>query len=362
MAQSGGDDSSTDDSQKTEEPTAKKLEEARKKGQVIYSREVSTWLLLFAATIIVVMAGPGIMNDLTETLKAFLSDAHKFSTDGGSLRKTLIDLMLQLSKELILPLLGLAVIGIMSGLMQTGIIFTTDPITPDISKVSLIKGFGRIFSLRSVMEFLKGIAKIVVVSAAITVVILPYFGSAEHFVGQNMADALHDFMALFVKMMSATLAILFVIAIMDYVYQRHDFMQKMKMSKQELKEEFKQSEGDPAVKGKLREIRAQKARQRMMQAVPESDVVITNPTHYAVALKYNPKDMAAPQMVAKGTDLVALKIKEIAKENNIPIVENPTLARTLFDGMEIEQTIPLEHFKAVAEVISYVFKLKGKKI
>ena len=173
---------------------------------------------------------------------------------------------------------------------------------------------------------------------------------------------MHDFKNIFLKMMITCLVILFVLAIMDYMYQRYEFMKKMRMSKQEIKDEYKQTEGDPYIKAKLREIRAEKARQRMMQSVPTSDVVITNPTHYAVALKYDPKDMAAPQMVAKGVDIVAQKIKDLAKEHDITIVENPALARALFDGMEIEQTIPVEHFKAVAEVISYVFKLKGKKM
>jgi flagellar biosynthetic protein FlhB len=149
---------------------------------------------------------------------------------------------------------------------------------------------------------------------------------------------------------------------MDYLYQRHDFMQKMRMSKQEIKDEFKQTEGDPMVKGRLRQLREQKARQRMMQSVPEADVVITNPTHYAVALKYDAKEMNAPVMVAKGADMIAERIKEVARESKVPMIENPILARALFDSMEIDQAIPQEHYKAVAEVISYVFKLKGKRL
>ncbi|MCC7036019.1 MAG: flagellar biosynthesis protein FlhB, partial [Alphaproteobacteria bacterium] len=207
-----------------------------------------------------------------------------------------------------------------------------------------------------------GIFKLIVVSLAIYIVLNPYFDASEHFVGQDPMAAMEDLKTLFLKMMAAALVVLFVLAIADYLYQRHDFMQKMRMSKQELKDEMKQTEGDPHVKARLRQLREQKARQRMMQAVPEADVVITNPTHYAVALKYDMKEMAAPQMVAKGADAVAQRIRDVATEAKVPIVENPALARALYDSMEIEQTIPNEHFKAVAEVISYVFKLKNKKI
>ncbi|MGE3624703.1 MAG: flagellar biosynthesis protein FlhB [Bdellovibrionales bacterium] len=353
---------STDDSQKTEEPTARKLEEARKKGQVIYSREVSTWMMLFAATILILGGGPALMNSLTAMFKSLLAGIAHIPADGGGLQTTITDIFASLSWQVMLPLFALAIIGILSGLVQTGLIFSAAPISPDLSKISPLKGLMRLFSARSIVEFIKGIVKIVVISAAIAVVTMPYFDSIDHFIDQPIIEALVDFKNIFLKMMIATLAILFVLAIADYLYQRHEFMKKMRMSKQEIKDEFKQTEGDPAVKGRLREIRAQKARQRMMQAVPTSDVVITNPTHYAVALKYDTKEMAAPQMVAKGTDMIAQRIKDIAKENDVPIIENPALARALFDGMDVEQTIPFEHFKAVAEVISYVFKLKGKKI
>ena len=163
-------------------------------------------------------------------------------------------------------------------------------------------------------------------------------------------------------MMGAVLSVLFFLAILDYMFQRFEFMKNMRMSTQDIKEEYKQTEGDPQVKGRLRQLREQKARQRMMQAVPDADVIITNPTHYAVALKYNSAAMDAPTMVAKGVDLIARKIREVAAENDVPIVENAVLARALHASMEIDQTIPREHYKAVAEVISYVFKLKRKRM
>lgn len=352
----------TDKSQKTEDPTPKRLEDARKRGQVIFSREVTNWVIFFTATLLVLLAGPGIMADIRDTLKTFISQAHALPADGGGLKLTLTALVLDISGTLALPFLILIVAAILSGFIQTGPIFTFDPVKPDISKISVFKGYERLFSSRSIMELVKGIVKLLIVSLAGILVLMPYFDGVEHFVGLDFDQSLDDLQSLFAKMMMAVLSVLFVLALMDYIYQRHDFMQKMRMSKQEIKDEFKQTEGDPQVKARLRALREQKARQRMMQAVPEADVVITNPTHYAVALKYDSKAMDAPLMVAKGADLIAQKIKEIAKENKVPIVENAALARTLYDGMEVDQAIPAQHYKAVAEVISYVFKLKGKKL
>ncbi len=355
-------DNETEDSQKTEEPTAKRLEEARKRGQVVYSREVTNWIMLFVITLLVLMAGPRIMIDLQTTLKSFIANAHQYPTDGKGLMAVAKDLFWAVMGDLLLPFAVLMVAGVLSGYIQTGPIFTAETMKPDLKKISIMNGFQRLFSAKSIAEFLKGLFKLGVVSAAIYLALWPYADGIEHFVGQDFGPAMFDLETMFLKMMGAALIVLFVLAIADYMYQRHDFMMKMRMSKQELKDEYKQTEGDPQIKGRLRALREQKARQRMMQAVPEADVVITNPTHYAVALKYNAAEMAAPQMVAKGVDVVAQRIRDVAAENKVPLVENPALARALYDSMDIEQTIPNEHFKAVAEVISYVFKLKGKKL
>ncbi len=358
---SEGDDT-TDDSQKTEQPTQRRLDEAHKRGQVVYSREVANWMMLFAATLLVLMAGPGIMLDFKNVLKTFIAEPHIYATDPNGLMKIGKQLFFAMVSNLALPFLVLMAVAILSGMLQTGPLFTVDPLKPDLKKLSIFAGIKRLFSARSIAEFVKGIFKLVVVSSAIYMVLSPYFDTVEHFVGQDIAAAMQDLSTLFMKMMAAALVVLFVLAVADYMYQRHEFMMKMRMSKQELRDEHKQTEGDPQVKARLRGLREQKARQRMMQSVPEADVVITNPTHYAVALKYDVKNMDAPQMVAKGVDAVAQRIREVAAENKVPIVENPVLARALFDSMEIDQTIPRDHFKAVAEVISYVFKLKGKKL
>jgi len=355
-------DSQTDESQKTEDPTPRRLEEARNRGQVVYSREINNWVVLFAATLLIVMAGPHITADIKDVLKNFLEQSYAIPTDRVGMGNVIQQLFFRIGGDLILPLLCLSFAGALAGFLQTGPIFTTDPITPQLSKISIVKGFVRLFSARSVAELVKGIIKLILVSVAAVIVLKPYFSGVEHFIGLDFSQTLFDMQSLFLKMMVAVLSVLFFLAVLDYGFQRHEFMKNMRMSKQDIREEFRQTEGDPQIKGRLRQLREQRARQRMMQAVPKADVVITNPTHYAVALKYDSKEMDAPTMVAKGVDLVAERIKAVAKENNVPVVENATLARALYGSMEIDQTIPQNHYKAVAEVISYVFKLRGKKV
>ncbi len=355
-------DESTDESQKTEEPTPRRLEEARKRGQVVYSREINNWFVLFTATVLIVMAGPGIMLDLKELLRNFLEQSHTIPTDPVGLGSVLRTLFLHMGKDLLLPLLFLASAGAISGFLQTGPIFSLDPIKPDLAKISILKGIGRLFSGRSIAELAKSVLKLALVGIAGYMVLRPYFDGVEHFVGQDLGQTMFEMHALFLKMMIAVLSVLFILAVVDYLYQRSEFMKNMRMSKQDIKEEFRQTEGDPQIKGRLRQLREQRARSRMMQSVPTADVVITNPTHYAVALKYDSKEMDAPVLVAKGADLVALKIKEVAEQNNVPVVENAALARALYASMEIDQIIPKDHYKAVAEVISYVFRLKGRKV
>lgn len=358
MAEDGG----SDESQKTEDPTARRLEEARKNGQVVNSREVTNWILLFVITLLVIGAAPGLLTGIKDELRPLLAQPQDIPADPTALGQVMGRIFGTIALKMLFPLMIIAAAGVGAGLIQTGFLLTTEPLKPDLKKISITSGVGRLFSMRAVAEFVKGLIKLGIVGVAVWLAISPYFDAAEHYVGLDLGQSMFELEQIFVKMMTAVLIVLFVVAVADYVYQRYDFMKKLRMSKQEIKDEYKQTEGDPHIKGKLRQLREQKARQRMMQAVPSADVVITNPSHYAVALKYDMTEMDAPQMVAKGIDEVARRIKEVARENKVPIVENPILARALFDSMEIEQTIPTEHFKAVAEVISYVFKLKGRKL
>lgn len=351
----------TDEGQKTEEPTSRKLEEARKRGQVVNSREVTSWAVLFAITMIIATSSNALLYEGKEILKNFFANVYAIPTDATGMKHSVTNLFMSMGGIALLPLITIALTGGIVAFLQTGPLFTTDPIKLDLSKLSPFKGFSRVFSIKSFIEFVKGILKIAIVSIAVYLSIVPYFDNVEHFVGQEIIYALFDMKTILMKILVTILSIMFFVAIGDYIFQRMQFMKQMRMSKQDIKEEYKQTEGDPYIKGRLRQIRLRRARQRMMQNVPKADVVITNPNHYAVALQYEMNKMPAPVMLAKGMDNIALKIKEIAKEHKIPIVENPMLARALFDSMEIDQTIPEEHFKAVAEVISYVFKLKGKR-
>ncbi|MCB1682477.1 MAG: flagellar biosynthesis protein FlhB [Rhodospirillales bacterium] len=351
-----------DDSQKTEDPTPKKIEEARKRGQVALSREMNNWVMILAGTLMVgVFAGP-VMSNLMTVMRTFIERPYDFPSMPGGLTIVLGGVAWEVMKILFMPLLLLMAAAFLAPFLQVGPLIAPEVIRPDISKISPIKGFQRLFSMRSIVEFVKGVLKIVVVGAICTIIIYPYFDRFEHFIDLDTITALGELQFLVMRMLIGILILMLVIAVMDLLYQRYEYYRKMRMTKQELKDEYKQTEGDPMVKGRLRQLRAQKARQRMMQAVPTADVVITNPTHFSVALKYDPGEMSAPVCVAKGVDDLALRIREVAKEHDIVVFENPPLARILFDTVEVDDTIPAEHFKAVAEVISYVYRIKGRPL
>ncbi len=350
----------SDDSQKTEEPTPKKLEESRKKGQVPMSREINNWVMLFAGTLIIGALGNSVLGDLKNFLAFFIGNAHEIPFAPGGVAIALTESFKHVLAAIILPLIILMLAAFLAPFVQVGPLFAPEVIKPDLSKVSPIKGFSRLFSMRSLVEFVKGLLKIFVIGAVGTIILYPYFDKFEHMVGLPIPLLMGELKFLFLKLMVGVLVVLMIIAVIDIVYQRHEHYKKMRMTKQELKDEYKQTEGDPHIKSKLRQLRSERARQRMMQAVPQADVVITNPTHYSIALKYNPDEMDAPLCLAKGIDAVALRIREVAKEHNIILYENKPLARALYDAVDIDESIPYEHFQAVAEVISYVFRQKGK--
>ncbi|HEY0900693.1 MAG TPA: flagellar biosynthesis protein FlhB [Micavibrio sp.] len=349
-----------DDSQKTEDPTPKRLEEARKKGQIALSRELNTWLMLLAATIIIGTMSRGFMSDLTVFMRGFIEHAGDLPAVPGGFRETLGASFWKVLGLMALPLLALMFMAFIGPFIQTGPIFAPEVIKPDLSKISPIKGFGRLFSMRSIIEFVKGILKLAIIGAVGYLLLAPYFDKLEHMVGLPIPTMMDEILALTMRLLAGVLVVLLIVAVLDVLYQRHAHMKKMRMSKQELKDEYKQSEGDPQIKGKLRQLRAEKARQRMMANVPGATVVITNPTHYAVALKYEPETMDAPVCVAKGVDAIALKIREVATENKVTIYQNPPLARTLYSVIEIDDIVPPEHYQTVAEVISFVFRQQGK--
>jgi flagellar biosynthesis protein FlhB len=349
-----------DDSQKTEEPTPKKLQEARKKGQIALSREVNNWVMLLAGTILIMSAAGPMFSALSDLMRAYLEHAHDMPGVPGGLHIVVGEALKKVVAIIALPVVVLLMAAFLGPFVQIGPLLAPELIKPDFSKLSPMKGFQRLFSMRSIMEFVKGILKITLIGVIGVIILKPYFGQLEHMIGLPMELLMQELQMLVIRLMVGILVVLLVIAIADLLYQRYEHYKKMRMTKQEVRDEYKQSEGDPHVKAKLRQLRSERARQRMIQAVPDADVVITNPTHYSIALKYNPEEMEAPKCIAKGVDAVALRIREVAKEHNVTIFENKPLARALYDAVDLDETIPPEHFKAVAEVISYVFKLKGK--
>jgi flagellar biosynthesis protein FlhB len=350
-----------DDSQKTEDPTPKKLEEARKKGQVAISREVNNWVMLLAATIVIGGFSVPVMSQLSVILTAYIEHVHQFPTTPGGLNTVLGGGMKKVFLIMALPMLVLMAAAFLAPFVQVGPIFAPSVISPDISKISPVKGWSRLFSQRALVEFAKGLFKIALVSLVGYIVLYPYFSKIDHMVGLTMPLLMVEMKEITMRLMIGVLVVLMVIAVADLSYQRYEHNKRMRMTKQELKDEYRQQEGDPQVKAKLRQIRTERARRRMMQNVPRADVVITNPTHYSIALEYKPETMDAPVCVAKGLDRIALKIREIAKDHDIMLYENPPLARSLYDVVEIDEMIPTEQYKAVAEVISFVFKTKGRK-
>lgn len=347
-----------DQADKTEEPTQKKLQDARDKGQVPKSREFNTWLILATGALILLTLAPEMVRRVAKVLLPFIESPHAIPLDFAALRMVMLDTVTDLFIVMGLGALGLVLVAGAAGFMQHGLVWSFETIKPEISKISLIKGFKRLFSLKSIVEFAKGVGKLALVAAVAIFMLLPHVDALPLMVDQDVADipaVMHD---LAMVLLAGVIGALAAVAGLDMLYQRYEFTKQQRMSRRDIKDEHKQTEGDPMVKARLRSIRMSKARQRMMAAVPDADVVVTNPTHYAVALKYDEVEMEAPTVVAKGADLVALRIREIALENKVPIVENPPLARALFK-VEIDQTVPLDAYKAVAEVISYVWRLKG---
>ena len=344
-----------DDADKSEEPSLRKLAQAREKGQTLSSKEVNNFAVLLGATLIVGLIGPYLLTDLSHALLFFIErpDRVDMSAVGPVLYDTLLNVGIAVA-----PAFGLLVVLAAGGILaQIGWLFSPSAIEPKLEKISPIKGAKRLFSLKSVVELLKGIVKIIVVGFVAYLIVAPEFSRVELMVQMDIKELLGETHWVAIEMFIGVLAILGVMATVDYLYQRYEFMKQMRMSKQEVKDEHKQTEGDPHVKARLRQLRAERARTRMMAEVPNATVVVTNPTHFAVALKYVMDEMAAPKVIAKGVDAIALKIREVATENDVPVVENRPLARALFDNTELDEEIPEEYFKAVAEVISYVFKM-----
>ncbi|MEZ5691965.1 MAG: flagellar biosynthesis protein FlhB [Rickettsiales bacterium] len=350
-----------DKDSKTEDPSQKKLDDARQKGNLASSKELNSFFMLMALAVTISWFIPQIMRGTAELLTPFLGEADNLISDKKGLSIVLYNLAFGSVAVIAMPLLAAIIAAISSNLIQNGFIISTEPITPKLSKISPISGFKRIFSMRSLVDFIKNILKITTVGVVAFLAVYPELGNISKLPHENLESTLLFLLTVAKRMILGVVVTMFFIAMFDVFYQKFQHIKSLRMSKQEVKDEHKQSEGDPIVKQRLRRLRMERAQNRMMAEVPKSDVVITNPTHFAVALRYDSATMSAPTMVAKGQDLIALKIRQIAEENKIPVVENPPLARALFSSAELDKEIPINHYEAVAKVISYVYKLKGKK-
>jgi flagellar biosynthetic protein FlhB len=351
----------SDNSQKTEDPTGRKLQEAREQGQVAKSQEVNNLFMILALTLSVVVFGGSMARDIVNMSLPFIETPDMVPTDIGHLTtigwKLLGLVLLAGAAPLVIALF--AAFG--AGYLQFGLLLSSEGLMPSLEKISPLKGLKRIFSLRSFADFIKGLLKIIIVGSIVYLVITPSIGDLHKLIGMEVIQLLGVIYDLLKRLLFTVFSAMVVITALDVFYQRYEHIKGLRMSRQEIKDEMRESEGDPMIKGRLRQLRMERAKKRMMAEVPKADVVVTNPTHYAVALKYDAQ-MASPKVVAKGVDKVAQKIREIAKENDVPVVENPPLARGLYAAIEIDQEITPEFYKAVAEVIGYIYRLKRKKL
>src|SRR6202158_2349661 len=347
-----------DTTDKTEDPTPKRLDDAHDRGDVAKSQEINTWFVISGATLVLSTFSGSIGGGILMPLRNLVANSWMIHADGPGLMALAQSLEYVLIAVLGVPLLMLALAAIAGNMVQHRLVWSGESLKPKFSKISPAAGARRIFGKQAAANFAKGVFKVVALGVVMTAVLWPERHRLESMVRFDPATVLGATTGLTLHLLGAVVALLAVVAIADYFFQYHrQWFERQKMSLQEMKEEFKQSEGDPHVTGRIRQLRQARMKKRMMAAVPKASVVITNPTHYAVALSYE-RGMSAPVCVAKGVDTIALKIREIAGEHDIPIVENVPLARALHATVEIDDEIPVEHYHAVAEIIGYVTGLK----
>ncbi len=346
-----------DDTERTEDPTQKRLDEALKRGDVVKSQEVSTWFIIAGGTLVLVAFSSGVSTQLATTMRGLIANGYDIRVDGPALPYLFERLGGELIAMLAVPFLLLMLAALGGNLVQHRPVWSYEVLAPKLSRISPAAGLKRLFSAQALVNFTKGLVKLLVVGSVLTAMMWPERGRLMALVRSDPTAMLPLAQSLALKLLGAVVAMLAVVAAADYLFQYRQWYERQKMSLQELKEEFKQTEGDPAIKGKMKQVRTSRMRKRMIANVPKAAVVITNPTHYSIALQYE-RGMEAPVCVAKGVDALALKIREVAGAHKVPIVENPPLARALHATVEVDQAIPPEHYKAVAEVIGYVMKLR----
>ncbi|WP_426036636.1 flagellar biosynthesis protein FlhB [Brevundimonas sp. DC300-4] len=351
-----------DPDSKTEEATPQKLEEARKKGDVAKSADVAPALSLLGATAVIVMGGGYFATSIGEAFMPFIASPHLLigGLEAGAGVEIGMNAVWAVAPFLGAVMLATIIGGVGGNVFQSGFLFSAEKMKPKWEKISPMGGLKRIFGPDGLMQFAQTFAKLVAVSVICWMVLKPHMREFENMAAMSPAAILPLTRDLMIALMASTLVFLVLGAGADFIWQRMRFAKRQRMTKEEVKEEYKNTEGDPHVKAKLRQIRMQRSRQRMMQNVPKATVIVTNPTHYSVALRYEAGD-AAPVCVAKGVDALALRIREVAREHDVPIVENVPLARALYAAVDIDETIPREHFEAAARIIGFVMQKRKRR-
>jgi flagellar biosynthesis protein FlhB len=350
-----------DESQKTEEPSQHKLQEARKKGDIPKSQDIATLFIMTAGCVVLLTFGISSMKDLALYITSFLERPDQIAVDGGALTHLMFDIMLKMGIMLSAGLAAMFFAAMAGHLVQSGLLFTAEKMKPKLSKISPIEGFKRLFGAEALMTFAKTVLKVAIIGFVAYAILMPHAKEMSVLVEMEPVAMMPVLIEILIQLCFALIAVIAVASIADYMIQRFAWIKRNRMSKQEMKDEYKKLEGDPLIKMKLRQIRMERGRRRMMTKVPTATVIITNPTHYSVALKYVAGETAAPICVAKGVDQVALKIREIAKEANVPIIEDVPLARALYASVDLDETIPAEHYQAVAKIIGVILGVAAKR-
>lgn len=345
-----------DAASKTEEPTPGKLQKARDKGDVVKTPDLAMVASFVGAAGVLAIAGGWLSNNMASALLPFIAHPHAMGLENGGGVDVARQAMLAAAPMLIAVLVVAGLMGTGGNLIQTGMMYTPDKLKPDWKKVSPMAGLKRMLGPDGLMQFFKSLVKIIMVGWVGYVVVKPYVAPMQQLSAMDPAAILPMVIEILRKLVFAVAGLMLVIAGADWFWQRQRFMKKMMMTKEELKEEFKNSEGDPHMKAKRRQIQIQRSRRRMMAAVPGATMVIMNPTHFAVALKYEAGESAAPQCVAKGMDAIALKIRALAEEHGVPVIEDAPLARALYAAVELDDFIPPAHYEAVAKLIGFIMQ------
>lgn len=344
--------------EKTEPATPRRREEARKKGQVFKSTDLNSAVILLAGAVVLFVTFPYMVEQLRNFTTLYLLDRGLTDFTNEYIYKLLLEVLILLGKMLFPVFLTTFITALIITYLQVGFVFSSDPLTPKLERLNPIEGFKRIFSKRAIVELTKSLLKVIVTGYIVYTVFKNNITIFPRFIDMELAATLVVLSNIIFEIALKVGIFFIIVGVLDYIYQWYEHEKSLKMSKYDVKQEYKQVEGDPHVKSRQRQIQREAAMRRMMTEVPKADVVITNPTHFAVVLKYDTQTMDAPTVVAKGQDFLALKIREIAAEHDVTIVENPPLARTLYYALDIGTEVPEELYQAIAEVLAYVYKQK----